>query len=391
MNQIKPPIYPFEELKPITTTIISNLDVTDINLKAIFGLLPVSTKVIDGTVNMQRKQGKIKIPTHMNEPGEILSMRYANEVRGIVRSEKPICFPNAIIMDIGTSDRIISIKLSKSIELNGPTSIGIAREATENLISKIKGCQEDIDFLKNNNDVAVKLAKMYINKRVYIPETGIEERIYKIYMKYKDYENSNKIIEFLTNYPGKLYTGSLTPSEYKCEMANICFNLGYTINQVSLARLMDNHPFKCRYTNLKSMNGVNINYEYKKYDQYTNKEKIGHHTINVNQSGYVKYSGPGLEAMKRIYYIFMQRIVTNQNIIESCQQKIRNLKIMGKSKCLSVDDWNRMINKENELRESLLKQNFEVEIISKKKEISKIELTEIDLIKFEFTPIKRLG
>ena len=90
-----PVVLDFDVLEPVTMTIIASLGLSDINLAAIFNLLPVTNLVLPVGMHFQRKQGKIRIPPELNRPGEIMSMRWSGNVRGIVRSEKARSFPPA--------------------------------------------------------------------------------------------------------------------------------------------------------------------------------------------------------------------------------------------------------------------------------------------------------
>jgi hypothetical protein len=128
------PLCRFEDLNPVLMTIIIEYDITTINLPAIFVFLPVTKSSINNQY-LSKKQGKIHLPDYLNQPGEIISMRYANNVRGIVRSKSPTSFPHSIILDIGTRDRITSVELSKTIELRGLRSFETAHEVFGYLVS----------------------------------------------------------------------------------------------------------------------------------------------------------------------------------------------------------------------------------------------------------------
>src|SRR5579885_830950 len=96
MNNSHTPIYDFDNLKPILMTLIIEYDVDNLNLPALYVLIP-ATKLKIHNNSFIKKQGKIQFPRELNIPGEILSMRYMNNTKGIIRSKKPTCFPNAII------------------------------------------------------------------------------------------------------------------------------------------------------------------------------------------------------------------------------------------------------------------------------------------------------
>src|SRR5665648_400852 len=92
-----PPVFDFDRLKPVTMTVIVSYDVQELNLPALFMFLPVTDQVLPPHLSVQKKQGKIRLPPELNRPGEILSMRYNKQVRGIIRSENAKSFPHLII------------------------------------------------------------------------------------------------------------------------------------------------------------------------------------------------------------------------------------------------------------------------------------------------------
>lgn len=357
MSNPGPPIFDFNRLKPVTMTIIASYDVQELNLAAIFAFLPVTNQNLPSHVNFQKKQGKIRLPPDLNKPGEIFSMRYDKQVRGIIRSEKAKSFSHSIIIDIGTSERIISVKLSRTLELTGPTSFEIAREAAEAVLNHVRKCQENLDYLRNNREIALSLKAKFISGGQE-PTDDLGKKIWSLFKEQTKGYSQDKIshfLDFMLNFNRNLYTGTLRLGEFECEMANILFNLGYPINQVTFAQTMTQPPFSCNFINAKSASAVNVYYNYIKFDRNTGQPKQAKHTIRVNKSGHVRHSGPNLEAMKPVYYAFMQRVLLYHNEIQSIESHGKQqLRIVGPGKSISVKEWKELLKGESDLRQKVI-------------------------------------
>ena len=368
MSNIGPPVYDFNKLRPVTMTIILPYNVGELNLPGLFTFLPVTDQCLPPHLNFQKKQGKIRLPPELNRPGEILSMRYNKQVRGIVRSEKATSFSHSIIIDLGTSERIISIKLSRTLELTGPTSFEIANEATIAILDHVKRCQDNLNFLRSNYDLAIQTKHKFLHVisggEIDLSKASeTETRIWEIYRQQtKGYaiDKVNDFLDFMLNFNRNLYTGTLEIGEMESEMVNIHFNLGFSINQVAFARVMNNRPFECKFTNAKSASAVNVFYHFAKTDRNTGQPKAAQHTIRVNKSGHARHSGPNLQAMKPVYYAFIQRVLQYHNEIQSIENCKQSLRITGTSKALSFKEWREFLNKEEELRHRILDGNVPI-------------------------------
>jgi hypothetical protein len=366
MSNLLPPVFPFQRLKPVTMTIIISYDAGELNLPAIFGLLPVTDQVLPA-VNFQKKQGKIRLPPELNRPGEILSMRYDKKVRGIIRSESPKSFSHSIIIDIGTSDRIISAKLSPTIELTGPTSFAIAREAAEAILNHLRKAQENLHFIRENRETALQLKDDFLNwfvgtwsgvdSQIKEPTDELGQKIWSIFKQTTKGYSPDLIelpLSFILTSNRDLYTGTLKLGSFDSEMVNIQFNLGFSIDQIAFAKIMDREPFTCTFVNAKTASAVNVHYNYIKYDRSTGQPKPSKHTIRTNKSGHVRHSGPNLETMEPVYNSFMQRVLLHYADIQSIERKKMQLKIIGLHKCLSIQEWKQLLKEEDEFREKVM-------------------------------------
>lgn len=353
-------IYDFDDLKPVTMTIIVPYSVDELNLPGLFALLPVTDQCLPVGVPLQKKQGKIKLPIELNKPGEILSMRYKKEVRGIVRSEVTKSFPHSIIIDIGTSVKILSIKLSRTIEVTGSTSFALATEVVDSIFEHIKKCQSDQTYLQDNLEVAGRVKYKFLHS-ISGGEVNIDDetetKIWDIYaQRTKGYpiDKISQFIDFMLSFNRNLYSGSLKVEGMFSDMVNNLFNLGYPINQVSFARVMDSPPFVCKFNNAKSTAYVSVLFFYNKIDKTTGQTKIRKHTFTVNKSGHIRHSGPSSEAMKPVYYAFMQRVLQNYTKIRSIEKNKPRCVTPTRSRSISTEEWKTLLENEEILRQQVI-------------------------------------
>jgi len=357
-----PPICDFDAYKPITMSVIGSYDVGDLNLSAIFMLLPVTDRVLGPNASLQKKQGKICFPPEFNRPGEILSMRFKGQVRGIIRSENPTSFPHSIIIDIGTSDRIISMKLSRSLKLNGPRSMEIAREAAQAILNHIKETQKELDLIAEHRDVAIEVRNrlcICASTNVLLDEESLDEvgkriaQIFKRQIRGYPLDKIGPFLDVIISFNQKLYTGTLQLGRLESEMVNIQYHLGLGINKMAFWSAINQKPFIANYNTVKPAAPVNVFYQYTKYDM-SGEPVEAKHSIRVNQSGHVRHSGPNLEAMKPVYYAFIQRVLQHWSTIQAVENKKQKIKITATPRVYSVNEWRDLLRREEELRRKIL-------------------------------------
>ena len=138
----------FNNVKITTMTAIAILDGEAI-IDAIFPLLPI-TKI--ELAESSRSSKKLKIPwPGSNYAGSIFSIKYAGINRGIVRTSTSTSFRNSISMDICTSGKNISAKLSKNkIQMTGANSVNLAHECADHIVKHLTSIQSDLDHISKN-------------------------------------------------------------------------------------------------------------------------------------------------------------------------------------------------------------------------------------------------
>jgi hypothetical protein len=354
------PVQSFNSVKVITMSLIASIDVQHLNLPAIFCLLPVTKKRIEPGMKVVRKAGKIKFPLSFNEPGQILSMSYNGQVRGIIRSEKISSFPHSIILDVGTTSRIVSVKLSQTIEITGPTSYSCGNESANYVLEAVKNVQKELDYLHENLANAYYVGNHYLIKRSKGEtfEDEIHQKIATIYdrMTYDyPYEYINPFLSFILALDRPIYSGSLRITNMESAMINMSFELGFPVDRQAFHHIMNSKPFVSIYNNAKTSSEVRVEYWYEKIDKNTGKVVKARHTISVKSSGYTNHSGPNFESMEQVYYLFMQRVLQNLDKIQTTRSLVKKILLNpGSGREISNEEYAKMISDYEKLKQSIL-------------------------------------
>lgn len=328
----------FEDLKITTMTLIFELD-GSINKLSTFHLLPI-TKI---NIKPQRESNKCKLP-YCGIHGAIISLRYRNSVRGIIKNTKKN-FKNAVTVDICTSLKNLSLKISpNTIQLCGAMSRENGIEAVQyvlNYLNDIKlninyiqqhpeEYQEHVAYLKENSKGELTDKVIYdcyntTNGILYIEKTVPDYFIKPVALNtplmnflwsltndqlyYQDY---TAILDNLI-YLKPVYNEDLGLKSVNEVMVNYNYNLGFKVNRDQLHQLIDNrNGFYSHYDNALN-NSVTVELPYDDsvlvYKAKKKKKKIAHHTFLIYSSGAVTQSGPCLgHIMKEAYELFIQTI-----------------------------------------------------------------------------------
>lgn len=140
----------FEHLKVTTMTVIVKLKGRT-TIGNVFPLLDITRLDLPPRI---RTTKKFKIP-FCGIPGAILSAKFQNITRGIVKSKSKRSFLNSITIDICTSKKNISAKLSgEIIHMCGPNSRELAIETANHIIDHLLVIQGELDYI--NLDVTRK-------------------------------------------------------------------------------------------------------------------------------------------------------------------------------------------------------------------------------------------
>lgn len=346
-------IIPYEDLLITTMTIVMTLS-NGINTEAAFHLLPITRIAIQQT----RQSSKCKLP-HCEIPGSILSMRYRENVRGVIRSDsKP--FKNAVTIDVSTIRKNISLKLSSfSIQMCGASSREDGIEAATHVLNHLKhiqfvlnkiqsnpiGALQAIDWVKTNtlsNEIEKEFWEVqeFINVtlRIYRPikensivkplgpvPDNLDKDIVGFLISLSDdfiyHSDMCRKLDFIPN----IHIIIDEPLELKNvdeAMVNYNYSLGFEVDRANLNRFIDGQSgFISRYNNaLATSVTIELPYEPPAGTAIKRrKNKIPHHTFLVYKSGSVTQSGPGGALMRDAYYLFMNTIAQLQPYIQYVQ------------------------------------------------------------------------
>jgi hypothetical protein len=148
-------ITPFEKLKITTMTLVIGLT-SCIDMSAAFHLLPVTR--ID--IPQARGVRKCKLP-HCDIPGAIVSIRHRGSVRGVIRNlSKP--FKNAVTIDIFTSRKNVSVKLSPyTIQMCGASCMEDGDEASAALLKHLHDIQDLLDTMQAHPQRTMQLISWF--------------------------------------------------------------------------------------------------------------------------------------------------------------------------------------------------------------------------------------
>jgi len=329
------------QLMPTTMTNIVEYE-GDINLELAFKLIQIAKIELKQT---KRKRNKVKLPC-IDPPGSILSLRFMDKTRGIVRTKKKKQFRNSITIDMSLNTKNVSLKLARTtIHMCGMRSPDSSSEASKYLFEKLYDAQGLIDFIRQNpKKIGILLEWIKTKARIRSRKGCEKEIIFPLKMdRYK--EDVRKYIGMLLSYSYYIedldeYVALLeeiiasedniivsVPKtiEIRTVMKNYNYSLGFKVNRWVLRQTVNGHDgFIASYNN-STQHHVKIQlpfedyeYEEKKINEKKKQKKIKYHSFFIYKSGIVTQSGRELENMSRV----LKRLLT---IINNNLNQIMNL------------------------------------------------------------------
>lgn len=333
---------PYGELPITTMTMIISLT-GGVNVRDAFQLLQI-TRI---TISRMRETSKCKLP-HCVIPGSILSVRYKEGVRGIIKNNSGP-FKNAVTVDISTLKKNISLKLSTlSIQMCGASSKEDGIEAATHIINHLKNIQRLMNEMKRDID-HTNMILDWISQETKGPEIDVVdvsfEKVGNVLLKIENPRKDNLVIKpqklipehfnkkiamFLLSFSNEFHYHSqfnkkirfipkartlvdenLAIESVDQAMVNNNYKLGFQVDRTALnAFINGKNGFISRYNNALTT-CVSIELPYKPLASTTikrKKTKVPHHTFLVYKSGSVTQSGPGGILMENAYYLFIDTI-----------------------------------------------------------------------------------
>lgn len=347
-------IIDFDYLKVTTMTVVMPLK-GHVDLGTVFPLLEITRLDLP---TPKRQTHKYKIP-FCGIPGAILSAKYSNITRGIVKSQSKGYFRNSITIDMSTSEKNVNLKLSRNkIQMCGATSVELAMEAGSLIIAELYKIQDTLDYMGENpelTDAAISWLKTatkgneaqlppgYIGADqkepinihlLHIPDEispTVDERITMFLIKqapdfmfHEDYVAQLDWVKSLKTVINK----PLEVIEVQKVMVNFNYDLGFDVNRWELYRHINGrNGFKARYDNTVDHSvTIELPYEVPAHMRITRrKDKIPCHIFIVYKSGLVTQSGPNEELMRTAYNLFNSTINEIRSLIikEGIKRKLK--------------------------------------------------------------------
>lgn len=331
---------PFERLQVTTMTLVIKLS-GNIDVNSAVYLFPV----IYVPVKNGRASSKCKLPKS-EIPGTIFSARRKGFARGVVRNTSNP-FKNAATIDISTSRKNVSIKLSPhSVQLCGASCKMDGTEAVDQIILHLERMEGIIAKMKKLPTEAINAANWVksASKGEKIPQVGeaeteVEEHYVKIptcappetlrrdfvevFLPLCDdflyHRPLCAVFDHILNLEKIITDGPVRILNMGEVMVNYNYSLGFEVNRTMLNKYIDGrNGFISRYNNALA-SSVTIELPYPPRGDAVarrRKNKIPHHTLLVYKSGSVTQSGPGEALMRDAYYLFMETIREIRNFIE---------------------------------------------------------------------------
>lgn len=340
----------FDDLRITTMVVCFHLQ-GEVGRDEAFHLLPLTTLDPSFTANKGKKNRVIPNSTG----GEIISLRYEDMVRGVLRTNKTNTFGHCIALDIMTKSKSIAVKLSaRSIHMCGATSNEMAYEAANYLINHLLHIQKLLDFIKNDKEAAqeilawvssktkgeclIRTMDVHGKKRATMDHHVLTDKIdVKIapdtHRLFAEYLLANRAeIRYHSDYRSKLNwifntthicTPNLSIQKMTPIMVNYNYRLPFPIHRHNLRdKLNHRDGFFARYDNAAQHN-VNISLPYTMPEEDVEGPRIRKrsskpcHTFMVYQSGCVTQSGPNCTLMREAFDKFIRNIIELKEYIDS--------------------------------------------------------------------------
>jgi hypothetical protein len=330
-------------LQPTTMTNIVEYQ-GDINLELAFKLIQICKIEL---IKTKTKRNKIKLPC-IDPPGSILSLRFMDKTRGIMRTEKKKQFRNSITIDMSLGTKNVSLKLARTtIHMCGMRFPESSIEAANHLFEKLYDAQGLLNFIrKETKKIEILLSWIKSKAKIRTKRGNVKEIVFPLKMdRYKDEVRKyitmllsySYYVEDLDEYVALLESIIATKEDVIIEkpeilrvrtvMRNYNYSLGFKVNRWLLRQAVNGHDgFIASYNN-STQHHVKIqlpfeDFEYENYKDVSREKKkqkkIKYHSFFIYKSGIVTQSGRKLkymlEALKRLL-----------SIIEEDYEEIMNL------------------------------------------------------------------
>lgn len=294
---------PFSDLNPETVTTICNTNETNIDLLYAFLFIPIETPE---NVEIKRRGSKIAIPSKLNIPGKIISMRYNQMCRGLIRTTNTRCFRHSIIIDIGTKKHPLSIKLTNGkISITGPYSHLLTNDIISAVNENLKIANKRLEYFKMDVFDYQETGVLHLSEHSkYLEKEYTHDEI-------RQFMDTFILILEEEDNP-QVCTEELRLLNSYTAMVNLNFNIGYAVRLTKLTELLKEQGIEAYSNNIRSRKCRVIFQDIN--TEADNKPVV--HTITISKTGGIRYSGPSLKLMEPVYTRLSKIIEENRDIIE---------------------------------------------------------------------------
>ena len=326
-----------EVLQPSTMVVVAFLE-CEVDRSLAFWILP-SIKSEDECTREAKKRARFR---KMGEPGAILSLRYRNMHRGLLKDNKQRKkdMENNVEIDMSVSTKNVNLRLGRNtIHMTGVNTPEMAREVVELLGKHLQEASDHFEFLNTHPEVAQE----FLNKTCGPPLTtsknsknrllqmdNPDPRLAIFLREYRCLTIHDDLVRFFRYL---LKHGPLLNNPFKCTsihdvVANYSYNIGFRVYRRGLEKLAHGqYGFYASYDPKASQDVVlTLKIDPSRVAERPFRKKIDStplHTFRVKKSGNVKQSSPSYELGAEGYEMFRTLINELGNKIVETEETLR--------------------------------------------------------------------
>jgi hypothetical protein len=308
-----------EDRNVMTIVMISYFEGKILNIESVFYILPA---VRTNQPKPKRKVNKIKF-VHPGENGVIISAKYKNKVRGIIRAITEDSWEHSVVVDMSEEVKNINFKVSPTnLHMCGCKSIDMGINASKTMIDHINQAQMGTNLLQDHAEISDKIIEEILGECSYVDDKlDWAFDLDKIQIHENDNEIEGGIRGFLATIFSDTQTRSQAVTKYrwiKNIKPFISQKLEYTHFKMGMLKYRFNLNFKCKLESVipyfiqidnrflgNYYSGVRNKVVFE-FECFTKPEKK--HTFSIERSGQVTHSCSMLEEIDYVFNLFISVI-----------------------------------------------------------------------------------
>lgn len=307
-----------EDRKIMTIVMISYFQERITNIKSLSYALPVT---FTDQPHPKRRVKKIKL-RYPGQSGVLISSRYGNQVRGIVRAiTAKGDWEHSIVVDMSEAVKVVSFKVSPTnLHMCGCKSIEMGIQASKIMIDTINTTQNNIALLQQNKDLSQKVFRevlseciiydgkntIFVCDAMILPTDDSEyaqiKRAFHFFMGDILYREQAILKYRWLMEVSSFLSGPLSYSHFKMGMMKYRFNLNFPCDLYLVYKyfpMIDRRFLANYYKGVR--NKTVLEFPCLKNPQ-------SKHTLSVERSGQVTHSCSQLDEIDEVFNLFMDII-----------------------------------------------------------------------------------